>query len=255
MAQQPLQTSSQSAEGTRELYYLAVSKKDALPPVSKTAAANSPGSQQHGRPGNTGAVHLGLRYNLVMVDPDTNKNISTVDPDRMLHKGDCFRLAMEANRSGYVYVMAKQSSGKWVPLLPSPDMVDESNIIEPGPGGKVYVPANYCFEVKDPPGTETLKVVLSRDPQDFYELYQGLKNERQPSTRPTRSPANGSAANYADVSQAMERMSQQFGTRDIAIRKVNVPASSDELPNSVYAVNTSDRPATTLVVTIEVRHR
>jgi len=246
--------SSQHVEGARELFYLAVAKKDSLPPIRKVAQSKTGGAPPAIPPSaakeSPGAVHLGLRYNLVLVDQKSGKP-EDVDPDRVLRRGDCFALEFETNRSGYLYVLAKQSSGRWQPLVPSPEMADESNIIDPG--GRVRVPKSYCFEVGDPPGSETLFVVLSRDPRDFYDLYDGIK--RQNSAPP---PASKQAAvQYADagMDNTVKQMAQQFGTRDITIRKVSQPVTAQEPPNAVYVVNTSDRPSSSVVTQIEVKHR
>ncbi len=245
---------SQRTEGARELFYLAAQRKDDLPPI-RTAAASKSRIASAPRPvPQAAALHLGLRYNLALVNPDSGAS-QEVDPERVLRTGECFALDFESNRSGYLYVLAKQTSGSWQPLLPSPEMADESNIIDPSK--KVRVPARYCFEVHDPPGTETLFVVLSRDPRDFYELYQGIKSQWSAPAAPP--PARRSSPlQYADaggVNSAVARMAQQFGTRDIAIRKVDRPASPEEPPHSVYVVNSSDRPASSVVTQIEIRHR
>jgi hypothetical protein len=158
-------------------------------------------------------------------------------------------------------VLAKQSSGQWQPLLPSPEMTDESNIIDPG--RKIRVPGNYCFEIQDPPGSEHLVLVFSRDPQDFYELYQSIKNQKStPTPAPTpppmqERPASGSVqmADASHVNSAVARMEQQFGTRDIAIRKVSQPLSSGEPAGSVYVVNSSNKPTSSVVTEIELKHR
>jgi len=250
LAQEP----KQPMEGARELYYVAVSKKDTLPPIRKRATPATKSGPAEPTSAGTAAVHLGLRYNLVMVDAQSGKS-EDVDPDRTLRTGDCFAISLESNRSGYLYVLAKQSSGSWQPLLPSPEMTDESNIIDPGK--KLRVPASYCFEVHDPPGTETLFVVLSRDPRDFYDLYEGIKRENAaPSQTPPRPNANPvQLANASVVNSAVAKMAAQFGTRDIAIKKVSRPVSAQEPPNSVYVVNSSNQPASSLVTQIQVRHR
>lgn len=243
------QQSQPPMEGARELYYVAVSKKDTLPPIRKRPIAAKQSGPAAPTSAGTAAVHLGLRYNLVMVDPQNGKS-EDVDPDRTLRTGDCFAIDLESNRSGYLYVLAKQSSGSWHPLLPSPQMTDESNIIDPGK--KVRVPASYCFEVHDPPGTETLFVVLSRDPRDFYDLYDGIQRENA-APSPSANPVQVASASV--VNNAVAKMTDQFGTRDIAIKKVSRPASAQEPPNSVYVVNSSNQPSSSLVTQIQVRHR
>jgi hypothetical protein len=111
------------SQGARELYYLAFSKKDVLPPIRKSARPPQPAK--------SGAVHLGLRYNLVLVDVGSGKS-NPVDSERVLHRGECVGIDVESNHSGYLYVLAKQSSGAWEPLLPHPEMPNESNVVDPG---------------------------------------------------------------------------------------------------------------------------
>src|SRR4051794_3778258 len=205
-----------SGETTRQLYYLATQPEDKLPPVT-----SQPTKQEST---NTGAVHLGFRYNLVLI---SNGNSERVSADRVLQPGDCFSLELQANRSAYLYVLAKQSSGAWVPLLPSAQMPEETIVL--APKKRVLAPKNYCFEVRSPAGTENLFVVLSRDPKDFLELYEGIK-------------AGDKGASNSKVSAAVERMNDRFASRDIAIRKLEQPRDSDEVRGSVYVVSTSDKP-------------
>jgi hypothetical protein len=196
-------------------------------------------------------MHLGIRYNLLLVD-GANQGVA-VDSDHVFRKGDRVALEIESNRSGYLYVLARQSSGSWQALLPSPQMADESNVIDPG--RKIRVPEAYYFEIQDPPGAEHLVLVFSRDPQDFYELYQGIKNQN---AAPAPSRPDTGAVQLADASRvdsALARMRREFGTRDIAIRKVSQPLSAGEPTGSVYVVNSSAKPASSVVTEIEVNHR
>lgn len=276
------QAKQKEAEGARELYYFAVTKKDPLPPLRRVAATRTPAvtaapavnSQQSGTtaaplprgdapaagppagPG-AGAVHLGFRYSLALVNSESGK-AEPVDSDRVFRKGECLAIDFESNRSGYLYVLVQQSSGNWAPLLPSPEMPDEANIINPGE--KVRVPKEYCFEISDPPGTETVFVVLSRDPRDIYDLNEGIKgNSPAPAPRPAapeRPPSD--PVQYADariVNSAIARMAQQFGTRDIVIRKIGQPMEAKEPAHAVYVVNASTRPSSSVVTQIEIHHR
>ena len=251
LAQQPAPKSDSHVEGARELFYLSIQRKDTLPAIRKASAPVKPATPP---PAATGAAHLGLRYNLVLVNVNSGAS-EVVDAERVLHTGECFALDFETNRSGYLYVLAKQSSGAWQPLVPSPEMADEGNVIDPGK--KVRVPANYCFEVHDPPGTETLFVVLSRDPRDFYDLYEGIKRQaNQPAPSAPRRTSNPvQVADAGTVNHAVAQLAERFGTRDIAIRKIDRASSAQEPPHSVYVVNTSDKPASSVVTQIEIRHR
>lgn len=225
----------QPVEGARQLYYLAKSARDSLPPVAPPAAsAPAPPA---------GAVHLGLRYNLVLLD--SSGRPQPISADRILHAGDCFAIDIQSNRSGYLYVFAKQSSGSWRPLLPSPEMPEASNVLDPG--RKVQIPNGYCFAVENPPGQETMFVVLSRDPRDFYELYESFKAK-------SSAPAPVQMANAAKLNSAIEHIEQRFGTRDITITRTHEPQDEKEPPGSVYVVNTSGRPASSIVTKIMIRH-
>lgn len=225
----------QTMEGARQLYYLAKSTKDSLPLVAPPAT--SAPTQQ------AAAVHLGLRYNLVLLD--SSGRPQPISSDRILHAGDCFAIDIQSNRSGYLYVFAKQSSGSWRPLLPSAEMPDASNILDPG--RKVQIPRGYCFSVENPPGQETMFVVLSRDPRDFYELYESFKTK-------SGAPAPVQMANAAKLNSAIEHIDQRFGTRDITITKTREPQDEKEPPGSVYVVNTSGRPTSSIVTKIAIRH-
>jgi hypothetical protein len=244
---------SNDGSGARELFYFAKSPKDTLAPIVKTAAAKSPKTPIPAPAADAGALHLGLRYTMVLVHPATRKS-EPVDSDRSFHNGECVAIDFEANRSGYLYVLAKQASGDWLPLVPSLEMPGESTIINPDVTTRV--PKEYCFEMKNPPGTETLFVVLSREPRDIYELNEGIKGTGAEPLRkaPVRDAAPLQVADAREVNSAVQRMSQQFGTRDIAFRKISQPQDSQEPAHAVYAVNTSSKPASSIAIQIAIRH-
>jgi hypothetical protein len=239
-----------SAPGAREYFFLAVQKKDQLPPirrVSRTSTSNTA----------TGAAHLGIRYNLVSVDARTGES-HPVEADRVFSAGECFAVELASNRSGYLYVLAKQSSGDWMPLLPSPQMKNESNVIDPGQ--TVRIPRRHCFEITNPPGTEELFVVLSRDPSDIYNLHRDME---QPATPAPSKPAGSEFPNepmeLADargMNTEVARLTNHFATRDIVIVKIgDESAQAREPAHSVYVVNASSKPTSDIVAHILVHHR
>jgi hypothetical protein len=261
----------QKMEGARDLFYFGATQKDTLPPIrrastaarakSTPAATLSAGTEARHAPVTPGEAveaasvpHLGFRYTVALVNQTSGK-AEAVDPDRDFRKGECVRLEVESNQSGYLYVLSKQSSGGWLPLFPSSEMPDESNVADPGQ--KVRAPKDYCFEIGDPPGTETLFVVLSRSPRDFFELYDAIKYP------PSAAPSNNSrpasnAVQMADarlVNSAVEKMAKTFGTRDLVIKKVTPAADRRDADYSVYVVNGSDKPSSTVVKKVEIRHR
>jgi len=241
-------------EGARELYYRAMVQKDP-PPPARRAAARSGSTPASTTPVSTEAMHLGLRYNLVLVDADSGRAQSAA-PDRMFRAGECFAIELESNRAGFLYVLAKQSSGSWHPLVPSTesDMATESNAIVPGK--KVRVPLQHCFEIQNPPGVETLFVVLSREPRDSFELYENMKAPgAAPAPNAPRRPAAGVQVADAGVTdEAVARMREQFGARDIAIKRISQPLGAAEPPESVYVVNSSSSPSSNVAAQIEVHH-
>ena len=267
VAQQP--QPEKRVEGARDLFYFGATQKDSLPPIRRTStpakaaksgvtATQSAGNQSNRPPAMPGAEadsfsvpHLGFRYTLALVNTASNK-AEAVDPDREFRKGECVRIEVESNHSGYLYILSKQSSGGWLPLFPSSEMADENNVADPGQ--KIQAPKGYCFEISDPPGTETLFVVLSRSPRDFFDLYDAIKN---PNAAPPANSTPGSSpvqmASAGRSNSAVERMAKTFGTRDLVIKKVT-PAS-DKTDYSVYVVNGSDRPSSTVVKKVEIRHR
>ena len=269
VCQQP----QKKVEGARDLFYFGATQKDTLPPIQKTSGSRPrPGAT----PQNTvstssrtpavpsapapapvtdpmATLHLGFRYTVQVVNPEGGKG-TPVDPDREFKKGECVRVEVESNQSGYLYVLSKQSSGGWVPLYPSPEMREESNVADPGQ--KVLAPKDFCFEIDDPAGTETLFVVLSRSPRDFFELYDAIKSPAPTSPVGTKAPS--SAVQLADarlMNSAVEKMAKNFGTRDLVIKKITRAADTKEADYSVYVVNGSDKPSSTVVKKVEIKHR
>ena len=238
----------QPASGARELFYSGTAPKDTLPPPAAKAPTPAKSTKAVVPAPSTGALNLGLRYTLLLVGKSGDGGQPT-DPERNFHKGDCVAVNIESNRSGYLYVMVKESSGDWDPLFPSKDAPQENNRIDPGQ--VVRMPKHSCFEIEDPPGAETLFVVLSRNLRDIDELTESIKNP-------------GEKTNLA-----VDHVAQQFGTRELSYRAVvnsepvnTPPANTAPQPapkkapeHAVYVVSGSDKPASTLVTRVEIRHK
>jgi hypothetical protein len=216
----------------------AVSRKSQT--VSKTSNQQKPGSASSGVPIIPVVQHLGLRYNVMLVNSQTGA-AEPADPDRTFRRGECFALEFEANRSGYLYVLSQGSSGRWQSLFPSDEMPDESNIVRSR--SSVRVPVNHCFQIEDPPGTERVFVVLSRNPEDLYDLHEAIRTGRggsgEPSpTAPSVKPAPELLA-MARVDREVQRLSDDLRSRDLRVVKVTRPEAAGEPPNSVYVVMAS----------------
>jgi Domain of unknown function (DUF4384) len=239
MAQEP----APKTEGARDLFFAGAAPKDPLPKIQKPTApaAKAPAKAA------SGAMHLGLRYTLLLVKA-RGLGGEPVDPTRNFKKGECVAINLESNRSGYLYVLAKESGGNWTPLFPTPELADQDNRIDPGQ--VVRTPKESCFEIEDPPGAETLFVVLSRSPRDIYELEQSIKT-------PKAGP----------VTAVVAQMKAEAGTRDLPFREVMTaapapvkksaaksPASKEPL-HAVYVVNGSGKASATIVTQIEIVHK
>src|SRR5262245_50634277 len=75
----------------RELFYAAT--------TTKAAAEKSPA-----------APKLGLRYSLLK--EESANRFREVDPDTVFRTGDHIRLSLEANDSGYLYIVQRGASGR-----------------------------------------------------------------------------------------------------------------------------------------------
>ncbi len=239
----------------REIFYAAFVNHDPPPPVhalNTSGPVQTPSSAQL-VPVSSEAAHLGLRYNLVLVDPNSGKTESAA-PDRLFHEGECFAIDFSSNRSGFLYVLDKQSDGTWKPLVPSggPEMAKENNQIVSGQ--TVRVPSQHCFTIRNPPGVETLFVVLSREPRDSSELYESMRGSQVPQERPRRPSSNVQIASASVSNEEVERMQEQFGTRNIEIVTVSKPIAPAEPPESVYVVNSSNSLSSNLAAQIEIHH-
>jgi hypothetical protein len=255
--------------GARELYYFAASNtKETLAPIKSATAKAKPVQVKDPAPKDSGVPkdqeeplslnavkNLGFRYSISLWN-EAKAKAEPVDSDRIFHKGECFVLNFEANRSGYLYVLAKQSDGTWMPLLPNPQMPDEKNIVDPGQ--KMRIPSEYCFKVEDPAGSETLFVVLSRDPRDVYDLNEAIKSSSAPSAPPAPVRPAGEVVQTATarITKAVDVFRQFNGTRNLSFQKTtDQPQDPQEAPFSKYVVSSSEKPVSKVVAQIEIQHR
>jgi len=229
-------------------------KKPTPPKKSSTQPTNQPAPNQNSAAATITPVvqHLGLRYNLVLVDGKSHKYVSA---DRLFRGGECVQLEFAPNHSGYLYVFLQGTSGKWQVLFPSSQMSEEVNTVNGREN--VRIPANYCFKIEPPVGTEHLFVVLSRKEEDIDSLNRAVraKTKSQPETPAPHSdsPAAGIIAeNRLDAE--IDRMRAELGSRDMSIQKVAEPDRSGEPENSVYIVNASNVSSDRLVTEILLKH-
>jgi hypothetical protein len=255
------QTEPPKTEGARDLFFVGSAPKDDLPPVKKPAAAapKSAPPKTAPTPAKTAVQHLGLRYTLLLVK-GSDTHGEAVDASRNFKKGECLAVEIESNRSGYLYVLAKESSGDWTPLFPAADAVAQDNKIDPGQ--TVRTPKESCFEIEDPPGTESVFVVLSREPREIQTLADSIKAPDKNAPKPAVAVVQTPPAEK--VNAAVEQIAAEAGTRDLPFQEApkptaappkKAPAAKKEPPHSVYVVNGTPKPLPTLVTKIEINHK
>jgi len=247
-------------EGARDLFFVGSAPKDTLPPVKKPSASAPKSAAPKAAPAtpNAAVQHLGLRYTLLVVKGSDARG-EAVDPSRNFKKGECVAVEIESNRSGYLYVLAKESSGDWTPLYPPADAVAQDNKIDPGQ--VIRTPKQSCFEIEDPPGTETVFVVLSREPRDIQQLADSIKVPDKDAPKPAVAVVQTPPAEK--VNAAVEQIAAEAGTRDLPFQEVARPAAAPpkkaparkEPPHSVYVVNGTPKALPTLVTKIEINHK
>lgn len=158
-------------------------------PVSQpapSAAAERPASSV--LPANSGVVSqisvkapLGLRYSVLKKLPDGT--YQEVSPDATFHQGDRIRLSLMANQPGYLYVVERGSSGRWMPLYPARTAASDASAA-PGnqlePGKQYLVPGKGSWEFRGEPGQERLFVLLSREPDEHLDqTIAALRNTQE----------------------------------------------------------------------------
>jgi hypothetical protein len=189
--------------------------------------------------------HLGLRYTILLIDPET-RNVREVDPDGILHEGDCFAIEFVPNHSGSLYAFNHGSSGTWQLLMPSPQMLDEARSVKAGEVRRV--PSEHCFRLDNKPGVERMVLAITERPDDIRELRESLAKPAAADQPAGAAPVK--AESPGDLLTSWQRLTG----RDLRLEKIAQPKSAGERPHSVYAVNSSAAESGRLVVEIPIHH-
>ncbi len=223
---------------------------------------------------------LGLRYTIIK---RVGSNAQEVPVDTVFRSGDRIQVAVEANEPGYLYIVARGSSGAWKPLFPSPDVEGGKNYI---PAGKVTtIPAGYVFTFDEQAGEEKLFVVFSRKPEAsleslIYDLGTGKGTNApgkdpqpskvtEPETAPADSPKVLLASNKVEIRDDVVGNMRRVYARDLIVEKVQAApgASSYGAPrpinasyeptmqNAAYVVNPSSSADARVVADVSLVHQ
>jgi Domain of unknown function (DUF4384) len=209
----------------RDLYYedAAQHYQGAGAPAAGAASKNNGASAA---PAIAAVPHLGLRYNLVKIDPGTRAE-QAVDPDANFKAGDCFAIEFTPNQDGRLYVFNLGSSGKPQFLMPSPDMPNEASAVLAN--ATIRIPRDFCFQLDGKRGVETLTVVTA-GPQEVIDQ----ANQQQ------------------TIAQVREW--QGMAGRDILIEKVAEPEPGRDRPYTVYAVDNTGKKSGHVVIELKIHH-
>jgi hypothetical protein len=179
---------------------------------------------------------LGLRYALVQVAQGSEREVS---PSATFRAGDQVRVTVEGNRDGYLYVIARGSSGVWKPLFPASNINAGDNRLTARKAQRL--PSDtQAFEFDEQAGQEQLFVVFSAEPVSAVEelipsLTAPEKKELKPGTL--------IVASAAPISDAFVARLRNTYSRDLIVQTVtpSQPAQSQgeaSVPeNAVYVVS------------------
>jgi hypothetical protein len=222
----------------RELFY--TPPPDAAKPVS-TAAKKTPAKAVANKTGDThtlsASVPLGLRY--AVLKRDANGQYNEVDPDTSFRSGDRIRLHVDANTSGYLYVVMQGSSGTWKLLFPSAEVAGGSNLVRKGESRQIPSGDRGQFVFDEQAGNEKLFIVLTRQPEpDLDKLIYSMGGKPE------------SLISQATVrDDVVSKLRAQVASRDLVFEK------SDSSENAAYVVNPSTAPDARLVVDVALKHK
>ncbi len=130
---------------------------------------------------------LGLRYALVQVVNAAEREVS---PQSTFHSGDMVRVKIEGNRNGYLYVIARGSSGNWKPLFPS---LRHQRRRKPRSAAPALHSAfrSQAFTFDEQPGEERLFLIYSVEPiPDIGSMFPSLVQPAQADKPAARPPSS-----------------------------------------------------------------
>lgn len=200
-------------------------------------------------------VGLAMRWTITELMPDGNKK--EVPTTKAFQSGDRINVRVEVNEFGYLYILARGSSGKWSPLFPSPQISGGDNRV--GPNQAYTIPAGFVFKFDDQPGEERIFIVFSRKPEPDFDglIYKVAPDRNQiPAASPTApirtAPGIILASNSKFGDPFVDRVRAMYA-RDLIVEKVEgEPKSSSLGPRFEHAAYVASKRGDDPRVTAEV---
>lgn len=195
---------------------------------------------------------LGLRYSLLK--HMGGSRYDEVDPDTVFRAGDKIRVNVQANDSGYLYIVQRGSSGAWGVMFPSPEIESGNNHVA---SQRPYdLPPGGRFTFDEQAGEEKLFIILSRRPEADLEklIYDLSSGPRKPETE-SQPKYTVLASNRIDDS-VVGRIRNTVLSRDLVFEKVDESTAGDRKEKAMYVVNTARRDGDArLVVDLTLKHQ
>jgi hypothetical protein len=164
-------------------------------PASNAHAAKRPPAAKRTTAPATGQ-YMGVTYWVDVVGKDGQRR--RVTTDSVFRSGDRIKLAVQTNRSGFLYVINLGTSGRTHVLFPHPGVASGSNAVH---AGQTYeVPAVGAIRFDDTPGEELVLIMLSPTP---------IGDARPPDQRP--------GAVTADEAARLLMTAEQKGAKDLIV--------------------------------------
>jgi hypothetical protein len=244
----------------RELFYTPPPDAQAQKtPAKKSVPARPPVASQSTPPAtsqnipvvNVANVPLGLRYSVRK--RDASGRFAEVDQDSTFRSGDRIRLNVDANTTGYLYVVMQGSSGNWRLLFPSADVEGGNNRIEKGASQQIPPGDKGQFVFDEQSGTEKLFLVLSRRPEpDLDKLIYSITGAASTTDRTLMAKATVS-------DDVVNRLRGEVKSRDLVFEKVDETSMQQngaeaKVEKATYVVNPSRTDDARLVVDVALKH-
>jgi hypothetical protein len=199
---------------------------------------------------------LGLKYTVLELE---GSSMVPVAPGTIFHAHDKIQFSIETNGPGYLYIVARGSSGEWKPMFPAPEIADGDNRIE---GFHDYTfPNGYRYAFDELAGDERFFLILSRDPKpDFEQLVYSLKdrpvtpaNDAKPAA-PQAAPQHKTlmAANIED--STITRFRNAYA-RDLVIEKIGDEPNTNSKEKATFVVNATGASDSCVVAEFSLAHR
>lgn len=191
----------------------------------------------------TDGPHLALRFSLF-----DERSMQEIDPAKVFHSGDRFRLKLQANSDGYLYIVNLDSQG-FTLIFPTID--EEKNGHGIKRGETVIVPSwkNFVFDAV--PGEERLFVVLSR--QREPDLDRLVTQGKSPQRRRPRILGEAQWRALLHELDAYEFDHLRSGNSVPTTRLETLRTSNGNEENAVYIASTDSNGAR-LVTEIRLKH-